>query len=357
MIRSNLAALLLTGAAAWAQPVETVRVESAALRGNVQVTGELRPWQTVDIRARLSGFVERVLVDRGTLVQQGQLLAVLSAPELDAQIAEAKAKVTAAEAQVAEAQAKQASAEAIASRLLEASSTPGAISRLELETAEKATEAARGHVNAAIASRTAALAAVTSLEKLRDYLRIRAPFSGVVTERLAHPGALAEPSGEPLLRIDHISRLRLVAAVPEARYSAVSAGSRIPFRVPAYPNETFTGRVARIPRSLDPKTRTMPVEIDIANPRARLAPGMYAEAEWPVGGSSLVVPATSIATTTERVFVVRVRNSRAEWVDVKRGSRQGDLIAVTGDLKVGDVILRRGTDEIREGATVQVTKP
>jgi RND family efflux transporter MFP subunit len=273
---------------------------------------------------------------------------------LDAQIAEAKAKVSAAEAQVAEAQAKQASAEAVASRLLEASSTPGAISRLELETAEKATEAARGQVNAAIAARAAAAAAVTSLEKLRDYLRIRAPFSGVITERIAHPGALADPSGEPLLRLEQIDRLRLVAAVPEARYGAVSPGARIPFHVPAYPNETFTGRVSRIPRSLDPKTRTMAVELDIANPRARLAPGMYAEANWPVGGTSLVVPATSIATTTERVFVVRVRNNRAEWVNVKRGARQGDLVAVTGDLRAGDVILRRGTDEVRDGAAVQV---
>jgi RND family efflux transporter MFP subunit len=337
--------------------LETARVQTQSLRRTVQLTGEFLPWQTVDVRARVSGFVERMLVDRGAAVREGQLIAVLSAPELDAQVAEAKARVGAAEAQVAEAQARLAREEGVAGRLKEASATAGAVSRQEVETAERTADAARGHVNAAIAARQAALAAVASIEKVRSYLRISAPFSGVVTERIAHPGALASPTGEPLLRIEQVSRLRLVVAVPEARYAAVAAGTRIPFRVAAYPTDTFTGRVARVSRSIDPKTRTMAVELDTANTNSRLAPGMYADVDWPAGAgaTALFVPTTAVATTTERVFAIRVRGGRAEWVNVRRGARMGDLVEVSGDLREGDVVLRRATDEVRDGAAV-VTK-
>ena len=355
MIRGSFVLLVVAALSASGQALETVKVQAQSLKRNVQLTGEFLPWQTVDVRARVSGFVEKMLVDRGAAVREGQLIAVLSAPELDAQVAESKAKVSTAEAQVAEAQARLARDEGLAGRLKEASATPGAVSKLEVETAERTAEAARGQVNAAIAARYAALAAVNSLEKVRSFLRISAPFSGVVTERMAHPGALASPTGEPLLRIEQVSRLRLVVAVPEARFSAVAVGTRMPFRVAAYPTDTFTGRVARVSRSIDPKTRTMAVELDTPNTNSRLAPGMYAEVDWPVGAgaTALFVPATAIATTTERVFVVRVRAGRAEWVNVRRGARMGELVEVSGDLREGDVVLRRATDEVRDGSMVQ----
>jgi membrane fusion protein, multidrug efflux system len=98
------------------------------------------------------------------------------------------------------------------------------------------------------------------------------------------------------------------------------------------------------------------VELDVSNPSGTLAPGMYPEVSWPVRqpGESLLVPPTSIVTTTERTFVIRVRNGKAEWVNVRRGVRSGDLTEVIGDLHPGDNIVRRGTDEIREGAPIQV---
>src|SRR3989442_3329567 len=112
---------------------------------------------------------------------------------------------------------------------------------------------------------------------------------------------------------------------------------------------------------LDEKARTMPVELDVRNPDLRLSGGMYPEVQWPVRRPqpSLLVPPTSIVTTTERTFVVRVANGVAQWVNVSRGARVGDLIEVFGALKEGDTIVRRGTDEIREGAKVtpQAAKP
>ena len=101
----------------------------------------------------------------------------------------------------------------------------------------------------------------------------------------------------------------------------ILAGDRINFAVPAYPGETFSGVVARISHTLDQKTRTMPVEVDVINDSARLAPGMFPEVVWPARRlrPSLLVPPSAIAVTTERTFVVRIRNGAVEWIDVKRG--------------------------------------
>jgi RND family efflux transporter MFP subunit len=171
-----------------------------------------------------------------------------------------------------------------------------------------------------------------------------------------HPGALVGPGSgaTPLLRLHQVSRLRLVVAVPEALVGAIVKGARVPFTVPAYPGETFTGVVSLIAHTLDEKTRTMPVELEVRNGDLRLGAGMYPELQWPVRRPqpSLLLPPTTIVTTTERTFVIRVTNGVAEWVNVSRGARVGDLVEVFGALKDGDVIVRRGTDEIRQGSKV-----
>jgi RND family efflux transporter MFP subunit len=148
-------------------------------------------------------------------------------------------------------------------------------------------------------------------------------------------------------------------AVPEALVGAIVKGARVPFTVPAFPGETFYGTVNLLAHDLDPKTRTMAVELDVRNPDLRLGAGMYPEVQWPVKRPqpSLLVPPTSIVTTTERTFVIRVTNGLAQWVNVGRGARIGDLVEVFGPLKEGDIIVRRGTDEIREGSKVTVDRP
>jgi membrane fusion protein, multidrug efflux system len=150
--------------------------------------------------------------------------------------------------------------------------------------------------------------------------------------------------------------LRLVVAVPEALVGAMVKGARVPMTVPAYPGETFYGIANLVAHDLDEKTRTMAVELDVKNPDLRLSAGMYSEVQWPVRRPqpSLLVPPTSIVTTTERTFVVRVNDGVAQWVNVSRGARVDDLVEVFGALKDGDTIVRRGTDEIREGAKVNV---
>jgi membrane fusion protein, multidrug efflux system len=348
----------LASHAALAQQVEVVPVEAKTVSRTISLPGEILPYQRVTLHARANGYVERVLVDRGSIVRQGQLLVSLNAPELAADTAEAESRVQTAESARAEAEARLAGAEATFERLKKAAETPGAIAGNEIIQAEKVVDARRAAVRSAESAVRTAQAAAQATNQSEAYLRVTAPFSGVITERYVHPGALVGPgngSAGALLELEQVSRLRLVVAVPEANVASVRRSARVDFRVPGHPGRTFTGTVARSDRSLDPKTRTMAVELDVANTRNDLSPGMYPQVSWPLADTSesLLVPTTAVVTTTERTFVIRVRNGRAEWVNVRKGAVVADLIEVLGEITPGDMVVRRGTDELRDGTRVQ----
>ncbi len=346
--------LALTCVEGFGQKMETATVVSRAVESTVKLPGEFQPYQAVDLRARVAGYVETVLVDRGSVVKKGDVLIELSAPEMKAQRAESEAREKTAESQKAEAAARLAAAQDTYKRLKTASATQGAIAGNELDQSEQAVTAAQAAVTAAGNLVQAAHEAAQAVREIESYLKITAPFAGVITDRMVHPGALAGPATGPLLRLEQNSRLRLLVAVPEAYVGGIVRGARVPFTVPAYPGRTFSGVVARVPQSMDSKTRTMPVELDVANAGA-LAPGMYPEVSWPVkrAGASLLVPASAVVTTTERTFVIRVTGGRAEWVNVKKGSASGELVEVAGALNAGDTVVKRGTDEVRNGAPVR----
>ncbi len=376
-------------------------VLSQEVNRQLRLPGELQPYQDVMLYPRAQGFIEWIGVDRGSVVKAGQLLVRLSAPELGSQRNEAEARVGGAQAQKlagearvsgaraqrVEAEARLAASTATYNHLKAASATPGVISGNELETAQHLMEAEQARVQAFRDNESATLAQVTaiseneiaaraavrSMRTTESYLRIVAPFDGIITERNAHEGSLAGPVGgaPPVLRLQQVSRLRLVVPVPESEVSDVRPGTRITFSVPAFPGEAFTGTVARIGNSIDPRTRTMPVEMDVNNqstPSRRLAPGMFPQVSWPTTRSrpSLLVPPSAVAVTTERSFVIRIQDGIAQWVDVKRGAsvtqqaqpgQPGtDLVEIFGDLTPGDQIALRGTDELRAGTKVQ-TKP
>jgi RND family efflux transporter MFP subunit len=322
--------------------------------------GELESFESVAVFSRVTAFVKSMHVDRGSRVRTGDLVAQLEAPELVAQKAEAQSKRQAALAQVSAARAKADADASTYEHLKSAAATPGVVAGNDLVLAQKALETDQSQLAAAQQNAEAAEQAVRSITELEGYLRVTAPFAGVVTERNVHPGALVGPSGgapaQPMVRIVNIERLRLVVSVPEVYVGGVKRGLELPFVVAAYPGESFTARLTRISSALDVKTRAMPVEFDVDNKAGRLAPGAFCQVRWPISrnGPSLLVPAASIASTTDRVFVVRVRNGRIEWVDVKTGITAGPLVEVFGDLKAGDTVAARGTDELRPGAEVRI---
>ncbi len=356
------AAWLLAGAlalVAQSATVEAVRVSTSASDRTITLPGEFLPYLTVAVHAKVEGFVEKVYVDRGSVVKEGQLLATMTAPELDAERAQAEAKVQTAEAQRVESDARLVAAQSTFDRMKSASATPGAIAGNELVQAEKQVDAERAKVHAMESAVRAAQAALKATEDMRAYLQIAAPFSGVVTERNVHPGALVGTGKDSaaMFQLETLNRLRLVVPVPEADVAGIVRGARVSFTVPAYPGGRFHGTVSRLAHAVDPKIRAMPVELEVSNPGGRLAPGMYPSVKWPVRASrtTLLVPQSSVVSTSERMFVIRVNNGTAEWVDVKKGQAQGELVEVLGPLREGDTVLRRGSDEIRQGTHLKVS--
>jgi len=329
----------LSGNARGGMPqVAVVPVVAQRVDETVRLPGELQPYLNVDLYPKVTGIVEWIGVDRGSQVKRGQVLVRLMAPELSAQRAEAEAKLR--------------SDEITYGRLTTAAATPGVVAPNDLEVTKRTVEADRARVR--------------SLKELEHYLVITAPFNGVVTTRNVHPGALVGPAGgggaganPPLMRLEHTAHLRLVVPVPEQYTGEITPARSVKFTVPAFPGQTFHGTITRVAHSVDVKTRTMPVEMDVQNASDLLAPGMFPEVEWPVRRSDLTlfVPTKAVVTTTDLTFVIRVRQNTVEWVRVQKGQAVGDLIEVYGDLQVGDAVVARGTDELRAGTKVTVGHP
>jgi membrane fusion protein (multidrug efflux system) len=356
-------AVLAAAVTVQTQNLETVKVVAQKVDRTVRLPGELAAFQRVSVYARVASFVEKVHVDRGSVVKQGQPLVTLTAPELAAQAAESEARAQAVLLQLAEAEAKLVAARTNADMLKAASKTEGAVSQAEVINSEQALQGAMAVKNAVENTAKAARSAADAVKQLFSYLEVRAPFEGVVTERFVHPGALVGPAtagvSTPLVQIEQSTRLRLVVAVPEAHVAGLVKGALVSFTVPAHPGQTFQATVARPSQSLDTRTRSMMVELDVTNASSQLATGMYADVTWPVRRptASLLVPATAVVTNTERTFVIRANGGKAEWVDVRRGSTVGAMVEVYGDLREGDVIVRRGNDEIREGTSLTGGRP
>jgi len=349
----RVTALMAVLGTAFPQSTPLVAVIAKPISRTVDLPGEFQAFESVEIHAKVRGYVERVLVDRGSLVKRGQLLVELAAPEMSAQIAELEARVQAAESDRAQAEAQLGAVQSTSDRLKKAAETPGAIAGNELTQAESQVAAAEASLQSRKQASGAAQAAVRAQKNLEQYLHITAPFNGIVTDRMVHPGALVGTASDPvLLVIQQVARLRLVVSVPEENVGGIVRGGRVEFHVPAYPQQTYAGTVARISHRLDPKTRTMAVELDIPNRDGSLSPGMYPLVKWSVRAVKplLFVPRTSVVTTTERTFVIRSRSGRGEWVDVNKGAADGDLIQVSGNLQANELVVRRATDEIRDGA-------
>src|SRR5262245_57724768 len=293
--------------------VEVVKVTSKKLAITVRLPGELQAYESVAVFPKVTAYVDSINVDRGSGVKTGQVMARLVAPEVAAQRAEAQSKLQAAEAQRGEAEAKLGSDESTYERLKSASATPGVVAGNDLEVAKRAVDGDRARVQASRESAEAAKSALKSVAELEGYLQVRAPFDGVVTERNVHPGSLVGPAGSassssvPMVRVEKLDKLRLVVPVPEKYVAGIGAGTKVDFGVSAFPSQTFSGAIARIAHSVDVKTRTMPVELDVTNAVGRLSSGMFPEVLWPVHRTepTLFVPVSAVARTTEATFVVR----------------------------------------------------
>jgi len=316
--------------------VEPVSVEERALDVVVTLPAELTPYEQVDVYPRTSGYVRALKVDRGSVVKRGDLLVQLEAPELTSQRLEAEARVAGERSTVQRLEAAQ-------------RQTAGAVAQHDVELADAAQQVSE--------------ARAAALRTLEGYLLLTAPFDGVVTERNVHPGALVGPPnsarGVPLLKLETTARLRLTVAVPEGQTSAIAIGEPLEFTVAAWPQRRFSAPIARLGKAVDPRTRTMAVECDVDNADGALTSGMYAGVAWHERRPkpSLFVPPSAVVQGTDKTFVVRLRDGKAEPVPVRRGVTSGGLVEVFGELHAGEVVARRGSEELKAGTPVTPRAP
>lgn len=325
--------------------IETFRLQKDKLTGALQLPGELIAFQQVDLYAKVTSFVKELKVDIGTEVKEGQLLITLEAPELNSQVAAAESRL---KSQEAIAMASNTSY----NRLVETSKVPGTVSQNDLDNAlaRKSSDAANF---------SAAQATYREFSATRNYLEIHAPFNGIITARNVNPGAYVGPAGKgselPLLTLQEQKKLRLAVSVPEAYTSYLHSGDTIRFKVRSYPARQFIATVTRMAGALDLRLRSERIEMDVHNDDKLLLPGMVADVTVPLkgGDSTLVVPKTALVNSAEGLYVIAVIDQRAKHVSVKKGREFNDKVEIFGDLKQGDLLVTKGSEEIRDGNPVK----
>lgn len=370
------------------QEVPVVSVTKKTLYRIDELPGEIQAYQDVAIYPKVPGFIDWIGVDRGSVVKKGQLLCRLIAPELKAQqseflakskavqneLQEARSRLAAAKATLLEARALLAADSDTYRRTKEASLVPGVVAPNEVVVLEQKVESDKEKVNAWQENVNASENAVSSLldavdaakknsenyKDIADYLNVRAPFDGYVTERNMHVGSFVGPLGKsaypPIVRVQELGLLRIVTPVPEANAGGVLPGAPVEFTVSTHPGTKFVGTVARLGNALEQKTRTMPVELNYLNPGWRVLPGMFCRVLWPTRrpNPSLFVPPGAVETkSTLSTFVCRIKENRVEWVKVERGEMMQGLTEVFGNLQEGDLVAQDCTDALKPGAKVK----
>jgi len=316
------------------QPVEQV----------YKLPAQLAAYQEVSIFPKVNGYVKSVLVDIGSPISAGQLLMVLEDPELKQAAAQAREKYYQTVSSYTISRENY-------ERLKQAARTPGAISPMDLATARSKMEADSALCNAE-------KAAWQQQQVMLAYLKVTAPFKGVITQRNVHPGALVSAEakdGKPMLELKEVDHLRLQVSIPESMAGTLRGNDTLSFYLSSFPGKRFIGHIARKAMNINQQYRSEPVELDVFNHDGKLAPGMYADVLFDSKGNpnALAVPKTAVVTSTERKYVIVVRDGKTVRIDVATGNEGSSRVEVLGDLKPGDQVVANANDEIKEGITLK----
>ncbi|MBS0422116.1 MAG: efflux RND transporter periplasmic adaptor subunit [Proteobacteria bacterium] len=341
-----------TDAAATTSSVAVVKVDREDLFKELTIPAEFRPYNEVDLHAKVSGYVQRMNVDIGDKVQAGQLLAVLEIPELHDELDHASAAEQRAAADYKDAHLAY-------TRLLEVNKAhPNLIAQQDLDTAEARDATAQGALAGARSD-------VQKFRTLVSYTQITAPFGGVITKRYADPGALiqagtASQQTMPLVRLSDNNLLRLDFPVSVDYVSGIQRNAAVSVKVDSLGNRTFEGKVARFSNQIDDSTRTMIVEMEVPNPTLELVPGMYANVTLKVDqrSNALAIPVEAIPPGGKSVLVVNAAH-QVEERPVKLGIETPSKYEVLSGLAEGDLVMLGNPAQVTVGQKVdpRITAP
>ena len=368
--------------------VAVARVQTQDLSHSLVLTAEFKPFQEVDVMAKVAGYIRQINVDVGDRVKEGDLLATLEIPEQQDDLRRAKAAenrsgadVTHAEDEVKRAQSAYDIAHLSFQRLSAvAEKRPGLVAQQEIDEAQSKELVAAAQVSAANSALAAAkeqvgvnTADTQKIQTLIEYTKVTAPFTGVVTKRYADKGSMiqagtaSQTQAMPVVRLSENGLLRLILPVPESAVPTVHIGQQVEVRVPTL-NRSFPGRVARFADKVALDTRTMDTEVDVPNPNLVLIPGMYAEVNLTLEqhNAVLAVPVTAVDVITDessangprrpggsgQVMVV-TPNNRVEIRKIALGLETANRIEVRSGLNDGDMVVIGSRASLQPGQEVR----
>jgi RND family efflux transporter MFP subunit len=358
------------------RPVAIALVRRAPIVDSLKLSGTFRPYQQVDVHAKVAGYIREISVDVGDKVKEGQVMATLEVPELTAQVLGAEATIKRSEDSIRRAQSEVQRAESLSganhfayTRLKQASDArQGLIAEQELDDALAKDQESQAQVESAKAALSesqnelaVSQASRKQLAAMEAYTQITAPFSGVITKRYADTGALIQAGTSsntqamPVVQLAEWSKLRLVVPVPESAVPQIRLGSAVQVRVAAL-NRTFVGKIARFADALDQQTRTMDTEIDVENRDGTLVDGMYAETNLVLDQQNnvLTIPIQAVQREGNGASVMIVDGSgRIQEREIKLGAEGNDRIEVLSGLSQGDRVMIGDRSQFRTGERVQ----
>lgn len=323
-------------------PTPTAGAEEIVLPGNMQAFVDTPIW------ARASGYLKAWYIDIGARVKKGQLLAEIEAPEIDQQLQQARANLATDQANL---KLAQITAERYANLF-----KTDSVAKQDVDNAVQAAAAQTATTNSAQAN-------VARLEQLVAYEKVYAPFDGVITARNIDVGALvdadANTAGKELFHLASNSTLRVYVNVPEVYSRAARPGVNAFLTLAEFPSRQFHGRVVRNADSIDTSSRTLLVEVDVANPTGELLPGSYVSVhlKLPSKIEAVTVPVNTLLFRSEGLQIAVARNGRAQLVPVTIGRDFGNAVEIISGLSKSDAVIVNPSDSIVSGQQVRPAAP
>lgn len=346
------------------------------MSSTASLTAEFRANQQVDLYAKTAGYLRKIFVDAGSNVREGELVAVLESPELDADLQQAQAQRKRAEsdrvrseAELPRIAATVSLAKASLERLQNVNKTEAGLVAMQeidnavarLREAEGQYTVAKAQVAAAADSVDAAKAQEARARTMLEYTKVVAPFRGVVTQRFAHPGAMIQAGiasstqALPLVRLAELDRLRLTAFVPEAVAGKLQPGQSVEVRVASL-NVQFPAKIARFTGNVQQNSRTAEVEIDVPNPGRKFLPGMIADVRWRAEnrGEVLTIPMQSMSNLGGNRYVLIVNDAGVlEERQIRTGMESASDVEVLEGLSGNERIVTSSRTMLRPGMRVE----
>lgn len=340
--------------------VAAVKVSRGEIYRDVAFDAELRPYQEVELHARVTGYLDSLNVDAGDSVKENQVIAILDVPELKIEIENALAGERRAKAEVARAQATFDEAHAAYTRITKTSEAqPQLIAQQDLDAAKAKDRTAAAALDAAIEQANVASTEVKKLRTMADYTQIVAPFAGVITKRYADSGALIQAgtsSGTlPLVRLSRNDKLRVAFPVSVSYVARINVGDSVEIRIGSI-NRNFSGTVARFSRKVETATRTMEAEVDLENADLSLIPGVYATAVVKIDrrADAVIAPIEAVSRDKSGAATVYViKDRKIEERTVKVGVETPSRIEIVSGLQPEELVMIGSRTQTAPGQTVE----